>query len=147
MPFETIVHEALKLTRGRIETRGVQVEIAANLPVVYGDRIRLVEAVQNLIDNACKFMADQPQPRVEIGAREVEGQPMVFIRDNGLGIEPRYYEQVFGLFNQLDARTEGTGIGLALVRRIIEIHGGKIWVESAGLGQGSSFYFTLPKKE
>ena len=147
VPFETIVHEALKLTRGRIETRGVQVEIAANLPVVYGDRIRLVEAVQNLIDNACKFMADQPQPRVEIGAREVEGQPMVFIRDNGLGIEPRYYEQVFGLFNQLDAQTEGTGIGLALVRRIIEIHGGKIWVESAGLGQGSSFYFTLPKKE
>jgi PAS domain S-box-containing protein len=147
VPFEIIAREAVELVRGRIAGCGVQVEIASNLPVVYGDRLRLVEVVQNLVDNACKFMGNQPDPRVEIGINEGGSQPVFFVRDNGLGIEPRYHEQVFGLFNQLDAQTEGTGIGLALVQRIIELHGGKIWVESAGLGQGSTFCFILPGKE
>jgi len=70
--------------------------------------------------------------------------PVFFVRDNGVGSSPEYHERVFGLFNKLDALSEGTGIGLALVRRIIEFHGGRIWVESAA-GKGSSFYFTLPK--
>ncbi|HKI54508.1 MAG TPA: ATP-binding protein, partial [Anaerolineales bacterium] len=66
-----------------------------------------------------------------------------FVRDNGIGIEPQQHERIFGLFNKLDANSEGTGIGLALVKRIIEVHGGRIWVESPGLGGGSTFYFTL----
>jgi signal transduction histidine kinase len=146
VPFETIAREAVELVRGFIKTRGVQVEIASDLPVVYGDRLRLVEAVQNLIDNACKFMGDQPEPRLEIGQRgaDTNGQPVFFVRDNGLGIDPPYHDQIFGLFNKLDPQSEGTGVGLTLVKRIIEVHGGRIWVESAGAGQGAAFYFTLP---
>jgi signal transduction histidine kinase/DNA-binding LacI/PurR family transcriptional regulator len=142
VPFAVIAGEAVELTRGRIEARGVQVAIAPDLPVVYGDRARLVEVVQNLIDNACKFMGNQAHPRIEIGARQ-EGETSVFyVRDNGAGIASRYHEQIFGLFNQLNPHSEGTGIGLALVKRIVESHGGKVWVESE-LGQGATFFFTL----
>jgi two-component system, chemotaxis family, sensor kinase Cph1 len=101
---------------------------------------------QNLIDNAVKYMGDQPSPRVEIGSRRAEaggGGPVFYVRDNGMGIEPRHRDRVFGLFQQLDADAEGTGVGLALVKRIVELHGGRIWIESDGLGQGSSFCFTL----
>jgi PAS domain S-box-containing protein len=143
--LETIVHEAVELVRGRLKAHHIQVQIAPNLPVVYGDRLRLVETVQNLIDNACKFMGNQPQPRVEIGVDEAQDQPVFFVRDNGIGIDPAYHNQIFGLFNKLDPQSEGTGVGLALVKRIIEMHGGKIWVESDGIGQGATFYFTLPK--
>jgi signal transduction histidine kinase len=141
-----IVREALELVRGRITSRSVQVEIAEGLPTLFGDRARLVEAVQNLIDNAVKFMGEQPNPRIEIGASgtDANGNPVFFVQDNGIGIDPKYHEQIFGLFNKLDAQTEGTGVGLALVRRIIEGHGGRIWVESHGAGQGAAFCFTLP---
>ena len=144
--FETIVREALELVRGRITQRGVQVEIAPNLPIVYGDRARLVEVVQNLVDNAAKFMGDQPNPRIEIGSSgtNADGKPTFFVRDNGIGIDPKYHEQIFGLFNKLDAQTEGTGVGLALVKRIVEVHGGRIWVESEGLGHGTTVCLTLP---
>jgi signal transduction histidine kinase len=131
-----------------LEARGVQVAIAPDLPTVYGDRARLVEVVQNLVDNACKFMGDQAEPRIEIGQRgaqaDADGKPVLFVRDNGIGIEPQYQDRVFGLFNKLDAHTEGTGVGLALVKRIVEVHGGRIWVESQGVGKGSTFCFTLP---
>jgi len=148
VPFETVVREAIDLVRGRITARGVQIEIAEDLPTVYGDRTRLVQVVQNLVDNAVKFMDSQPQPRIEIGQSGTDaqagGKPILFVRDNGMGIDRQYQDKVFGLFNKLDAQSEGTGVGLALVRRIIEVHGGRIWVESAGNGKGATFYFTLP---
>jgi signal transduction histidine kinase len=145
VPFDAIAREAVELVRGRITARGAQVEIAQGLPAVYGDRARLVEVVQNLVDNAAKFMGDQAEPRIEIGTSgaDADGKPILFVRDNGLGIEPQYHERIFGLFNKLDAQTEGTGVGLALVKRIVEVHGGKIWVESEP-GHGSTFYFTIP---
>ncbi|HOT91859.1 MAG TPA: ATP-binding protein [Anaerolineae bacterium] len=143
-PFAEIAREAVALVQGRIAERGVQVEIAPNLPNVYGDRARLVEVVQNLVDNACKFMGTQPQPRIEIGARQEQDKVIFFVRDNGIGVEPSYHERIFELFDKLDPTTEGTGIGLALVKRIVETHGGTVWVESAGAGQGSTFCFTLP---
>jgi signal transduction histidine kinase len=142
--LEAIAREAVELVHGRIEERGVQVDIAPNLPVVYGDWLRLVEVMQNLLDNACKFMGDQSQPRIEVGMHEAEDQPVFFVRDNGLGIDSSYHDQIFDLFDKLDPQSEGTGLGLALVKRIIEVHGGRIWVESAGAGQGATFYFTLP---
>lgn len=139
-----LAQEAATLVTGQISARGVQVVIAPDLPALLGDRQRLLEVLQNLLDNAVKFMGQQPQPRVEIGACVHEGEVRCYVRDNGIGIEPRYHDKIFGLFERLDATSDGTGIGLTLVKRIIEVHGGRIWVESAGSGHGSTFYFTLP---
>ena len=142
--FNDLIAETLELLHGRISQGNVAVSVAENLPSVYGDHQRLLEVMQNLIDNAAKFMGDQPSPRIEIGQRgEHEGMPLFYVKDNGIGIAPEFRENIFGLFNKLDARSEGTGIGLALVKRIIEFHRGAIWVESE-LGRGSTFFFTLP---
>ena len=149
IPFATIAQEAVDLVRGQIEAHSVTVEIKPNLPDVYGDRSRLVEAVQNLVENACKFMGSQPEPRIEIGqyTTDEDGSPVLCVRDNGIGIELQYQERIFELFHKLDARTGGTGVGLALVKRIIEVHGGRIWIESQGAGKGTSFCFTLTSKK
>ena len=146
MPLEELVNEALQLVHEQIERRGVQVQISSDLPSVFGDRTRLLEVLQNLIDNAVKYMSDEPHPRIEIGARRDGDEIICWVRDNGIGINPHYQENIFGLFNQLDPQTEGSGIGLALARRIVEVHEGRIWVESEGKGHGSAFYFTLPAK-
>jgi GAF domain-containing protein len=139
-----LISEVLALLHGQIEARGVEVFVQENLPRVYGDRQRLTEVMQNLVDNAAKFMGAQPSPRIEIGAQGFEqGMPILFVRDNGVGIAPDHFDRIFGLFNKLDIKSDGTGIGLALVKRIIEMHGGRIWVESVP-GAGSTFSFTLP---
>jgi PAS domain S-box-containing protein len=141
--FGELVQEAVELVHGQIQSRGIHVSIQENLPTVYGDRPRLSETLQNLIDNAAKFMGDQPDPRIEIGMSGYEnGLPIFYVRDNGMGIESAHHERIFGLFNKLDATSEGTGIGLALVKRIIEVHGGRVWIESE-VGKGSTFLFTL----
>ncbi len=139
-----LAHEARNLVDGQAKVGEVQIEISEDLPVVCGDRTRLLEVLQNLIDNAVKYMGDEPHPRVEIGVRLDGDEDVCYVRDNGIGIEPHYHERVFGLFDQLDPRVEGTGIGLALVKRIVEIHDGRIWIESAGVGHGSTFCFTVP---
>jgi len=136
----------VKLVSGQITARGVQVHIAPDLPVVMGERPRLLEVLQNLLDNAVKFMGAQPQPCVNFGVRRDAEETVCYVSDNGIGIAPRYHEKVFGLFERLDVSSDGTGIGLALVKRIIEVHGGRIWVESAGQGHGSTFCFTLPSQ-
>ena len=145
-PFTEIAREASELVQGRIMTHGITLSIEPNLPMVYGDRPRLTEVMQNLLDNAAKFMGDQTAPRIEIGSQRQDSEqsmPVFYVRDNGMGIPSEHFERVFGLFNKLDPKTEGTGIGLALVKRIIEVHGGRIWVESEA-GKGSTFFFTLP---
>ena len=145
VPFGEIALEAVGLARGRLDQRGVAVEIAPDLPVVRGDRVRMVEVVQNLVDNAAKFMGDQAEPKVEIGMRPVAGEPVFFVRDNGVGVPPRHRERVFRLFEKLEPGSDGTGVGLALVKRIVELHGGRIWVEPASAAGGATFYFTLPR--
>lgn len=144
IPFETLAREAEALVQGRLAARGIEVDIQSGLPMVRGDRVRFLEVIQNLIDNAAKFMGDQKHPRIEIGARGQGADTVFLVRDNGVGIDAQHHERIFGLFDKLDSSGDGTGVGLALVKRIIELHGGRIWVESEGSGEGSVFCFTLP---
>ena len=145
VPFEDIVKDALDLVHGQLEARKAMVQVQPNLSIVHGDRQRLVEVQQNLIDNAAKYMGEQPNPLIEIGQRgEENDKPVFFVRDNGMGIASEYHERVFGLFNKLNPVSDGTGIGLTLVKKIIEVHRGRIWVESEA-GKGSTFLFTLPR--
>jgi len=142
--FKELAQEVVRLVAGRISTGGAEVQVADAAVVLEGDRPRLMEVWQNLVENACKFMGNQPKPRVEIGVEQRESETVFFVRDNGMGIEPRYQTKVFGLFEKLEPKGEGTGMGLALVKRIVEMYKGRIWVESPGLGQGANFLFTLP---
>ena len=114
-----LADEAAAQLAGTVAARRARLEIAPELPVVRGDRVRLLEVLQNLIDNALKFGGDERPPRVEVGVRRDGGEPVIFVRDNGAGIDPRYHEKIFGLFERLDPGIEGTGVGLALVRRIV----------------------------
>jgi signal transduction histidine kinase len=100
------------------------------------------------MDNAAKFSSDHPDPLVSIGTQGLDENlyPILFVCDNGIGIDPQFHERVFGLFDKLDPQIEGTGVGLTLVKRIIEIHGGRIWIESSP-GNGASFFFTLPPRK
>jgi len=146
IPFEEIVNEAVEKVQGRLDEQNVMLQIQKGLPNIRGDRARLVEVMQNLIDNAAKYSEPNVQSVIEIGATQDQSSKIVyFVRDNGIGIDPQFHERVFGLFNKLNPHSEGTGIGLALIKRIIEVHNGKIWVESEA-GKGSTFKFTLPKE-
>jgi len=145
--FNGLVNDAIEILQGRLQTTSPELKIADDLPMVHGDRRRLLEVVQNLIDNAAKFSASHPSPLIEIGWNGHEADvPVFYVKDNGIGIPVEHHERIFTLFNKLDPMAEGTGVGLALVKRIIEFHGGRIWVESK-TGVGTTFYFTLQQQE
>jgi len=143
--FRDILQETVDLLSGPLEVGNIRLSITGKFPVVHVDRLRIAEVIQNLLSNAIKFMGDQPRPTIEIGTQgmDTDGKPIFYVRDNGIGIESKFHDRIFGLFNRLDPTVEGTGIGLTLVKRIIENHGGHIWVESE-LGRGATFLFTLP---
>lgn len=140
--FDEIVQDALKATDGLLKAKQVQVEIDAIFPFVHVDRARIVQVMQNLIVNAIKFMGAQPNPIIKLGFEEIDGRHIFSVQDNGIGIAAEHHESIFELFSKLDASSDGTGIGLGLVKRIIEVHNGIIWVESEVL-QGATFKFTL----
>jgi len=141
--FDVIVQDALKAAEGILKARQVKVKNDAIFPFVHVDRSRMVQVMQNLIANAVKFMGSQSQPIIKIGFEEINGEHVFSVSDNGIGIEKEHQERIFELFKKLDPNTEGTGIGLGLVKRIVEVHGGRVWVESDGEGKGSTFKFTL----
>ncbi len=138
--MRTLAEEAVELLAGLIDERGVRVSIG-DLPPAFGDRPRLVEIWLNLIENASKFMGEQTVPEIEIGYSPESGE--YFVRDNGIGIETRHHQKIFDLFDKLDHSTPGTGIGLALVNRIVEVHGGRVRVVSEGKGRGTTFLFSI----
>jgi signal transduction histidine kinase len=143
VPFEEIVQEALLQTSQRIKSAGIEVLVANNLPVVHADRTRIVEAMVNLIENSLKYRGEQQHPRIDIGYRTEADETVFFVRDNGIGIDPSQHEKVFELFYKVNKGSEGTGAGLAIVKRIIDVQGGRIWMESE-LGKGTTVCFTLP---
>jgi PAS domain S-box-containing protein len=135
--------EAVDLCRTRIQIRDVKVEIG-ELPRVFGDRIRLLQLLRILVENSVAYMGQQAEPRLEIGAESRLGKHVIFVRDNGVGIDPADLERAFDVFRRLDPRGTGTGVGLAMARRIVEMHGGRIRAESEGKGSGSTFVVELP---
>ena len=110
---------------------------------VPADRNRLSDVLDNLLVNALKYACDGREPRFEIGSLTTDGEVRLFVRDNGPGIEPQQHENIFGLFQQLDATRDGSGVGLAIVRRIMAVHHGRAWVES-NVGEGATFWLAFP---
>jgi PAS domain S-box-containing protein len=148
VPAAELVQEALRLVRGRRPASECRVEVKGPLPVIFGDRARLVQVLQNLLDNAMKFAHTAAAPLVTVEARPpIDGKAVLVVRDNGIGMDPRHGDRVFDLFDKLDPRGEGSGVGLALVRRVVESHGGRVWLESEGRDAGTSACVTLPLAE
>ncbi|HVE67834.1 MAG TPA: ATP-binding protein [Solirubrobacteraceae bacterium] len=144
--LDEIVADARTALRAPIEETGAEIEVGP-LPVVVGDRRELTQLFQNLLSNAVKFVRSGP-PRVQVTARRVDGEWEMLVRDNGIGIDPRHAERVFKMFQRLHGREEypGTGIGLAICKKIAERHGGDIDVTAAA-GGGSEFRVTLPVRD
>jgi len=117
------------------------------LPAVDADEVQLAQLFQNLIGNALKFRGPGV-PRIHVAAADQDGDWHLTVADNGIGIEPQYFERIFMLFQRLHTMGDypGTGIGLAICKKVVERHGGRIWVSSTP-GEGSQFHFTLPKKD
>src|SRR3569833_1785390 len=136
---EQVLHELSQARPFRAEVE------TSELPVSYGDRLLLYQVWTNLISNALKYSEKKKNPAVEIGVIDAENETTYFVRDTGAGFDMRYADKLFGVFQRLHSSEEfeGTGIGLAIVQRIITKHGGKIWAE-AKVNHGATFYFTLP---
>jgi signal transduction histidine kinase len=144
VPFGDVVEDALEQTAEQIKSSGVEITVAEDFPTVHVDRMRIAEVLVNLIVNSINYMGEeQPRPKIEIGHRIDSGESVFFVRDNGIGIDPGQHEKVFDLFYRVDASGKGTGAGLAIVKRIIEVHNGRIWIESEK-GKGCTVCFTLP---
>lgn len=140
-----VIAQTLETLQGPIKAKNVKIDFDSSFPMVKADKERIGEVWQNLIENAVKHMGNIESPSIFLGFKKNSKEYVFYITDNGAGIEEKYLKKIFGLFEKLDASSPGTGIGLALAKRIVEFHGGKIWAESAGLGKGSTFFFTLPK--
>lgn len=137
------LNKALANLRLVIEETGANI-ICGSLPVLNADSSQLTQLFQNLISNALKFRGSN-SPCVQVGAELQGGEWIFHVRDNGIGIAPEYFERIFLLFQRLHSRMEypGTGIGLTICKKIVDHHGGRIWVESEP-GKGTAFYFTIP---
>ncbi|MBE9503962.1 MAG: type IV pili methyl-accepting chemotaxis transducer N-terminal domain-containing protein [Proteobacteria bacterium] len=150
-PFEEVdakvlVEEVLNRSKHFIDEKKVVINVAEDLPVIYCDKIKMQELFANLISNAIKFI-DKSPPVVEIGYEKRSGEDLFFISDNGIGIDKRYFDKIFEIFQRLNLKEDykGSGAGLTIVKKVVEEHGGRIWVESL-VGEGSTFFFTIPKR-
>jgi len=146
VPMETLAREAVDKVSEPIAKVGIRVEIHADMPVVFVDRKRYLQVMHTLVDNAVKYMGSQPEPYIEIGTRKDGEETICYVRDNGIGIEPCNHDKIFNFCEMRNDKTNTASMGLATVRRIIELHGGRVWVESEGEGQGCAFCFTVQQR-
>lgn len=151
-PFEDvslkeIAEEAVEILFLENKDTKIKVNISSKLPVISGDRVKLMEVFQNLMENAIKFMGKQSSPCIDVGVRTQGQEQVYFVQDNGAGVKADYFEKIFNIFDRVNPKIEGTGVGLAIVKRVVELHHGRVWVESAGEGKGSTFCFTLQEKK
>ncbi|GEM_PF-2430314 len=142
--FGDLLKEVLTSLEFTIAAKSAVITAQPDLPRVVCDRVRMAELLQNLLSNALKFSGDRT-PQVEVGSRATEEGHLFWVKDNGVGIAAQDFPRVFEIFQRLDPGTEGTGLGLTICKRIVENHGGRIWVESEP-GKGSTFFFTLPRQ-
>ncbi len=144
IPFRDIFDEARERLTALIRESGAQIT-CDELPTVHGDRSQLIQLLQNLFDNAIKYRSAEP-PRIHLSAWREDHAWIFSVRDNGIGIAPKYYKRIFEIFRRLHNQQEypGTGIGLAVCRRVVHGHGGNLWLDSSP-GNGSTFYFTIPE--
>jgi len=146
VPLSEPARRAVQMATAQQSEPKIDIVIASDLPTAHADPGRLQQVFQNLVENAVKYMGDQNQPQIRIASRQDQTETVVFVQDNGMGIDPADHNKIFEVFERLDTdRSSGSGIGLAVVQRIIEAHKGRVWVESAGRGQGSTFCFVLPE--
>ena len=156
----TVLKEIQQNLSIELKEAGTELVVQEPLPAVHADPGRIRQVFTNLIDNALKFRSQDRPLRIEVGCKEERGSYRIHVADNGIGIAPQYQEQIFNPFRKLDPKTEGMGIGLALVKKIVEHHGGRVWIESPSTllrtpteaaegqeGGGATFYLTLPRRE
>jgi PAS domain S-box-containing protein len=148
VPTLKIVKRVISALRERLEEDGIELTVGDNLPTIFCDGDRIYQVFENLLVNAVKFTRKSETPRIEIGCEDKGEIHQFFVKDNGIGIDPKHHRKIFEMFQRLGEvkDEEGTGLGLAIVERIVNNHGGKIWVESEK-GKGAAFYFTLPKRK
>jgi PAS domain S-box-containing protein len=139
-----ILNEVLETLAGVTKEHTVDIYLPDTDLMLFGDRPRLCQVWQNLVENAIKYSHDGSIPLIELGIQQESGETVFFVRDNGIGIDPQYGTKIFGIFEKLDPKSPGAGLGLSMVQRIVEKRGGRVWVESDGTGKGSCFKFTLP---
>jgi len=143
--FKDLATESLNTLAGAIKENQADIHLHDADVLLFGDRPRLCLIWQNLIENALKYGGNATPLRIELGVRQENGETIFFVKDNGIGIESQYHRIIFGIFEKLDPTSTGAGMGLSLIKRIVEKCGGRIWVESEGVGTGSCFNFTLPR--
>jgi signal transduction histidine kinase len=141
-----VVKEIIQNAAELLPGTKVRVDMAPDLPVVRADSNRVAQVFENLIGNAMKYASDGPDPVVQIFCTDVGEEIHLCVKDNGPGIEPQYHAKIFGLFQRLDSSKEGTGVGLTIVSRIMQLHGGRVWVQSE-LGHGAEFWLAFPKSK
>lgn len=146
VPAAEIISDSLYVLEPQLKNKGVKVNVQEALPVIYCERRRIYQVFMNLIGNGIKFTGDTENPLIEVGCRSTDGFHEFYVRDNGIGIEPEYHQKIFEAFQRLGKiDVKGAGIGLAIVKKIAEAHGGSVHVESEK-GKGATFYFSIPEK-
>ncbi len=144
VPAAKIIRNVLNVLGPQLKKRGIKVDVRGNLPVIHCEKSRIFQVFENLIQNSIKYMGNTESPVIEVGCREIDGFHEFYVKDNGIGIDPEYHQKIFQIFQRLkEVDAKGTGIGLSIVEKVAEIHGGSVRVESEK-GKGATFYFSVP---